>query len=250
MSSMVEKAIEIVGNNEFNAVFDKGYYTTEEIHKCHKMGVETHVAIPSPASNAPNKKYNVSEFIYNIEEDTYTCPAKAILTSNGNWYTKRSYRVKQYKTKSCKGCEVRSEFTKAKTQRIIERHEYAQALERNKEALEINPEIYHQRQAIVEHPFGTMKRQWGFDHIMTKKTKKRASSDIGLIFITYNMRRLINIIGIANLGAYLRETLLCFLAILHTLRPKNNNSKPLCIFEISSILFPNIRQKGLNLLKI
>ena len=91
MSSMVEKAIEIVDSNEFNAVFDKGYYTAEELHKCHEMGVETHVAIPAPASNAPNKKYNVSEFVYSREDDTYTCPAKAILTSNGNWYVKRSY---------------------------------------------------------------------------------------------------------------------------------------------------------------
>jgi len=43
--------------------------------------------------------------------------------------------------------------------------------------------IDRQRQAIVEHPFGTIKRQWGFDHIMTKKTIKRASADIGLVFV-------------------------------------------------------------------
>jgi len=59
---MVEKAIDIVGNNIFDAVFDKGYHTAEELHNCHKLGIETHVAIPAPASNAPNKKYNVSEF--------------------------------------------------------------------------------------------------------------------------------------------------------------------------------------------
>ena len=35
---------------------------SEELQNCHKLGVETHVAIPAPASNAPNKKYNVSEF--------------------------------------------------------------------------------------------------------------------------------------------------------------------------------------------
>ena len=250
MSSMVEKAIEIVGNNEFDAVFDKGYYTTEEIHKCHEMGIETHVAIPAPASNAPNKKYNVSEFIYNVEEDTYTCPAKAILTSNGNWYKKRSYRVKQYKTKFCKECKVRSECTKAKTQRIIERHEYAEALERNKKALEKNPEIYHQRQAIVEHPFGTMKRQWGFDHIMTKKTMKRASSDVGLIFIAYNMRRLINIIGITNLVAHLKSFISLFFVEICAFRSQIIQFKAINIFNrILNYLFAD-GQKSLNLLKI
>ncbi len=74
-----------------------------------------------------------------------------------------------------------------------------------------------------------MKRQWGFDHIMTKKTKARASSDVGLIFTAYNLRRLINIIGISKLGAYLKEALLYFLTILHALRPKSSNSKPLNI---------------------
>ena len=250
MTNMVERAIDIVGNNTFDAVFDKGYHTAEQIHNCHELGVETHVAIPAPASNAPNKKYNVSEFVYNPKEDTYMCPASETLHSNGNWYVKRNYRVKQYKTRSCKGCKVRSECTKAKTQRIIERHEYSAALQRNKDALKNNPEIYKQRQAVVEHPFGTMKRQWGFDYIMTKKTKSRASSDVGLIFTAYNLRRLINIIGISKLGAYLREALLYFLAILHALRPIISNFKFKNFSNNSSLIIISIQQKALNLLKI
>jgi transposase len=195
LAPMVKKAIEILGTNKFKAVFDKGYYTAEQIHQCHQMGVETHVAITAPSSNAPNKAFNVSEFIYNNHQDTYTCPAKQTLTSNGNWYLKRVYRVKQYKTRACKNCPLKTACTSAVGQRIIERHEFAESLERNKKAMQNNPEIYKQRQSLVEHPFGTMKRQWGFDHIMTKKSIKHASADVGLIFIAYNLRRLINIIG-------------------------------------------------------
>jgi len=203
MTSMVENAIDIVGNNTFDAVFDKGYYTAEQIHKTQQLGVTTHVCIPSPASNAPDKAYNVSEFIYNKEEDTYTCPAGQTLKTNGNWYNKRAYRVKQYKTKNCKSCPVKDLCTKAKYQKIIERHEFAEALETNKKNIADNPEIYAQRQAIVEHPFGTMKRGWGFDHIITKKTKKRASADVGFIFTAYLLRRIINIIGVSELMDYL-----------------------------------------------
>lgn len=65
-------------------------------------------------------------------------------------------------------------------------------------------EIYRQRQAIVEHPFGTIKRQWGFDHIMTKETIKRASADIGLVFVAYNLRRIFNILSPEVLKKYLR----------------------------------------------
>ena len=53
---------------------------------------------------------------------------------------------------------------------------------------------YAHRQAIVEHPYGIIKRQWGFNYIMTKKTIKRASADVGFIFISYNLRRLLNIV--------------------------------------------------------
>ena len=30
---------------------------------------------------------------------------------------------------------------------------------------------YYRRQAIVEHPYATIKRQWGYSYILTKKTK-------------------------------------------------------------------------------
>jgi len=64
-------------------------------------------------------------------------------------------------------------------------------------------EIYRQRQAIVEHPFGMIKRQWGFDHVMTKKTIQRASADIGLVFVAYNLRRIFNILSPEVLKKYL-----------------------------------------------
>jgi len=71
-----------------------------------------------------------------------------------------------------------------------------------------NPEIYAQRQALVEHPFGTMKRQWGFDHIMTKKSINRASADVGFIFIAYNLKRIMNIVTIEKLMELLAPFLL------------------------------------------
>jgi hypothetical protein len=37
---------------------------------------------------------------------------------------------------------------------------------------------------------------------MTKKTIKNASADVGFIFIAYNLRRIINIIGISKLKEY------------------------------------------------
>lgn len=229
MTSMVENAIDIVGNNTFDAVFDKGYYTAQQIHDTQQLGVTTHVCIPNPASNAPDKAYNVSEFLYNKEEDTYTCPAGETLKTNGNWYNKRVYRVKQYKTKNCKNCAVKDLCTKAKYQKIIERHEFAEALEVNKQNIGDNPEIYAQRQAIVEHPFGTMKRGWGFDHIITKKFKERAAADVGFIFTAYMLRRIINIIGINELIDYLGN----FSLIRLNIRPCKRHIAPITSLRLN-----------------
>ena len=224
MTNMVKNAVDILGNNKFEALFDKGYHNAEEIHKCHELGVEVHVAIPAPASNAPDVKFNVSEFKYDKENDTYQCPAKQTLTTNGNWYLKRSYRVKQYKTKHCKDCSLKPSCTKARGQRIIERHEFAEALERNKKAIVENPDTYKQRQALVEHPFGTMKRAWGFDHIMTKKTMKHASADVGFIFIAYNLKRILKIIGIDALMELLVSILIYLKAIFTSTTQKTRST--------------------------
>lgn len=227
MTEMVEQAIDIVGNNSFDALFDKGYHNAEQLNNVQKLGVTTHVAIPKPASNAPDKSFNVSNFIYNKDNDTYTCPGEQTLTTNGNWYKKRSYRIKQYQTNYCKHCELRSKCTTSKTKRIIERHEFAEALEQNKRNLENNPEIYKKRQAIVEHPFGTIKRQWGYNYILTKKYIKRAEADVGFIFTAYLLRRFISILGTDALKAYLETLLLLLIKKIRLIRLQNINSKPL-----------------------
>src|SRR5690554_3109483 len=83
MGGMLEQAVEILGHNEFTALFDKGYHTGTEFETADKLGVEVLVAIPDlPSSSmAPDPAYNISEFVYNQQEDTYTCPAGNTLIS-------------------------------------------------------------------------------------------------------------------------------------------------------------------------
>jgi hypothetical protein len=70
--------------------------------------------------------------------------------------------------------------------------------------------VYRRRQAIVEHPYGVIKRQWDFYYIMTKKTIKHASADVGLIFTAYNLRRIFNLIDQNLLKQYLKLLALLF----------------------------------------
>jgi len=54
-----------------------------------------------------------------------------------------------------------------------------------------------------------------FDYLITKKTIERASADIGLAFIAYNLRRIINIVGIKQFREYLNMLIFSFSAYKH-----------------------------------
>jgi len=57
---------------------------------------------------------------------------------------------------------------------------------------------YKQRQAIVEHPFGTIKRGWGA-HFFLTKGKTSVSAEVSLSFLAYNMKRAMNILGVREM---------------------------------------------------
>jgi transposase len=210
MYPMLRRAKVILQSSDFTAIYDKGYHTSSEIKKGIELGVNLLVAIPEVASNAPDKAYNVSNFIYNHELDLFTCPEGQDLTTNGKWYTrfrskKSSTKVKHYKTAACLSCPAFAQCTENKKGRCLERSEYAEYVEQNKRNIEANYETYKRRQAIVEHPYGIIKRQWGFYYIMTKKGLKRASADVGFMFSAFNLRRIFNIVDKNLLRDYLRS---------------------------------------------
>ena len=200
MGAMVRRAKTILGNTDFTALFDKGYHTGSELEIAQGLGIKTLVAIPAPASNAPDPNYNVQNFTYDPQEDHYICPENHFLKTNGNFYVNHRGKTnqsefKQYKTKACNGCPVRELCTTAKNGRLLARNIYTPVYEQNRINMEEDLALYRRRQAIVEHPFGTIKRQWGFDHILSKKGKKRASADVGFIFIAYNLKRILSLMG-------------------------------------------------------
>lgn len=231
MGNMLQRAKSILRTNNFTALYDKGYHTGSEIHTAHELGIETMVAVPDipRSSHAPDPKYNVENFIYSPEDDTYTCPEGKLLRSNNTWYQGKNYLFRQFKTNACKNCRVRSLCTKSEINgKIVQRSEFSASLEKNRRNVENQPDTYKKRQSIAEHPFGTIKRQWGFDHVMTKKGMEKASSDIGFILTAYNLKRIINIVGFAKL-AELWGKLLDFLKfqLKLTTNPSVSIQKPL-----------------------
>jgi transposase len=242
MGPLLERAVDVLGHNKFTALFDKGYHTTSEFVKAHELQVDVMVAIPGTSAHAPHPDFDLEHFSYNHQKDQYTCPARKVLRSNGTWYNNQTKtgRFKQYKTTACKSCVLSTACTKSRNGRILQRNEHAHLNEQNKARILENPKLYKQRQAIVEHPFGTMKRQWGFDHIMTKKFIHHAAADVGLVFVAYNLKRLMALVSPEELKALFGKhlgrlfgyilSILAFKWHLTLISAKINNLSEFCAF--------------------
>lgn len=219
MGGMLRRAKTILQSSEFTALFDKGYHTGSELKTAIEHGIDVMVAIPdvSSASMAPDPDYNVSEFVYDKNAHTYICPQGATLTTNGHWYKKdrnapgrkrnAPIRVQHFKTPVCKQCPVLNRCTKNTRGRgrVIERSEYQNYVDQNKKNIEAQQETYKKRQAIIEHTYGIIKRQWGFYYITTKRGIKRACADVGLMFTAFNLRRIFNLVDKSVLKEFLKK---------------------------------------------
>jgi hypothetical protein len=218
LSGMLRRTKVILGTTDFTALYDKGYHSGCEIKAAVTAGIDIMVAVPGVSSFAPDAAYNMDQFTYDEHNDTYRCPEGEILTTNGKEYKKNSrtnsYGVKHYKTAACKGCAARHLCTKSPRGRLIEHSEFTPYLEQNKQNIAGRPDLYKKRQSIVEHPYGTIKRQWGFYYIMTKKGMKRASADVGFMFIAYNLRRLMNLIDKSEFTKFLQGLVFIFIEIV------------------------------------
>ena len=203
LADMALDAKQLLGVDKMNCLTDKGYTTGIHIDTCSKNGITTYSS-PKAHSSQDNGLYNMNEFVYDAELDTYTCPANQVLHTNGYICKKRKHRVKRYYTKACNGCQLREKCTRNKHGRFIERSIYQEALEENEKRVNLNPEYYRLRQQITEHQFGTLKRQWGFTFTLMKG-KEHVLTEVNLMMMCYNLRRLMSILGVNPLKHWLSE---------------------------------------------
>jgi transposase len=190
--------------DSLDVLADKGYHTGAELHQCHDDNIQTFTAFKEqPSVKHLQKEFLSEQFIYNRKEDSYTCPAGETLTSLGTWHNKNgdagetSYRFKTYRTDCCKNCLLKINCSKL-NKRIIHRSEYQDAVDRNNTNIRNNPDYYKRRQSICEHPFGTIKRQWGFTYTLMKGLQK-VNGEMNLIMLVYNIKRTLSIVGFTKM---------------------------------------------------
>jgi hypothetical protein len=211
LSAIALEAKENLAIATFTALVDKGYHNGKQIEICQQANITTIVAQPEQGKSnekGTTKEYLVSQFKYDQSTDTYICPQGETLKTTGNWHKKTkekdSYEYKKYRTPKCKECPVKHLCTSRVGGREIDRSQYADAVEENNKRYQENPQLYRKRQEINEHIFGTIKRQWGYNHTNLTGLEK-VNGEHSLIMLVYNIKRSINILGVPDLIAKIKS---------------------------------------------
>src|SRR5258706_2997798 len=205
LASMGKKAFEATGHEEITALADRGYYHGEEVLACEGTGVLP--CVPKTlTSNNPNRGlFSRHDFVYDAQNDYYTCPAGEILTKGAVRSDRRHGFDKYRNLAACLSCDLKPKCTPdfpSTRDKIkhIKRWEHEGVLDKMQARLDRLPKAMIIRRQTVEHTFGTLKAWMGSTHFLTK-TLKNVRTEMSLQVLAYNMKRMINIFGVKPLIA-------------------------------------------------
>ena len=196
LTGMAKKARTAIGCEDLEAIADRGYYKGEDIYECEQAGITP--CVPKPLTSGSKKagRFGKQDFAYIAEDDEYLCPANKRLPKR-HTTEERGLILSRYYTSSCHSCSIKDKCTTGKERRIT-RWEHEDVLEAMQHRLDKAPEKMRTRRETVEHPFGTIKFWMGAVHFLMKGMKKVAT-EMSMHVLAYNMKRVINMIGIKPL---------------------------------------------------
>lgn len=198
LSGMAKQAREAMDTSDLNVIADRGYFSGDEILACEQAGITPYVSKPMTSEAKAEGRFDKADFIYDPQADEYRCPAGNRLT----WRFARvegNHLINRYWSSDCPRCPIKEQCTPSQ-QRRVSRWEHEAVLEAMQRRLDIKPEAMKLRRQTVEHPFGTIKFWMGARHFLTR-TLKRVSTEMSLHVLAYNMKRVMQIMGVQGLIA-------------------------------------------------
>lgn len=205
LAPMAMRARKILHNKNFTVLADKGYYHHRNLAYCSSKGITTYVTKQSYANSTGEREFYPDKFSYDQKQDCYYCPTGQRLSyyrdrkKNGKLLG-QDYRNPQ----ACRDCPVHNRCTRNGKGRTIFRAIHQDFLDEIDRQTQENLKTYKLRQMIVEHPFGTIKRSWGASYFLTRG-KTSVSAEMALSFLAYNLKRVINILGVKEMIRRLQE---------------------------------------------
>ncbi|HZK57710.1 MAG TPA: IS1182 family transposase [Clostridia bacterium] len=199
LSKMAVSAKEIFDVEELQTLADKGYYNAKDLKICEEEDIIVYAAKQTFANSTGEKEFYLDKFKYDKEEDVYICPqGETLYCSRQKPIDENTKNIAYKNYEACSECEFKDKCTKNEKGRVIKRPVDQDCLDRVDERTSENTELYRQRQMIVEHPFGTIKRGFGITYFLTRGLGS-VKAEVSLAFLAYNMKRVTNILGIKEI---------------------------------------------------
>lgn len=208
LSPMAQATQEMLGVEHLEVVADRGYYDGDQVKACDGKGIICYIEKPLTSANTKLGLFGKEKFHYNSEKDCYVCPGDQELPFHFE-STELDRRIRYYWTTACRTCPLKAQCTRERERRRIKRWGDEHILEAMQERVAAHPEKVQQRKEIVEHPFGTLKHWWDHSHFLMRGLKK-VRGEFSLSALAYNLRRVLNILGVK--------------ALLKALQSRNNSN--------------------------
>jgi hypothetical protein len=106
--------------------------------------------------------------------------------------------LRYYRTSACARGPIKEKCTDNKGNRTITREEDEGLMEAMAARVAAQPGKMKLRKALVEHPFGTIKRWFGYTYFVVKGLDK-VRTEWTLITLCYNLKRVLNIVSLEQL---------------------------------------------------
>lgn len=201
LSVMAAGAKDVLGVEHLAVVADRGYHNGPEIVQCLASGITPTVPQPHTSKNERAGRFTKMDFHYDAGADAYRCPGNALLAHQFTT-TERGEQQRYYaNAAACAACPLRAQCTSGKHRRI-KRWEHEDLLEAMEARLRADPDSMTRRKSLVEHPFGTIKR-WHDGSYFLLRGLAKVGGEFSLMTLAYNLRRVINILGVPKLLAAL-----------------------------------------------
>ena len=193
LAELAQGAQRALGVKELKVCADRGYYNSAQIKTCEDAGIEVHME--RPAARQVEGIFPLERFTYDAPKDSYICPAGKRLSYRT---FDKEKQVRCYWTEACHRCEMKSQCTTGKGPRKLKRPLGQDAADRMLLRVAENRKSLELRKQLVEHPFGTIKRQMGQDYFLMRGQEK-VSGETSLTLLAYNLKRVLNLLTVDKL---------------------------------------------------
>jgi transposase len=201
LAQTAEPAKEVLGVERIAVVADRGYFKIEDIEACEKAGIDPYVPRPQRGPSVRAGFFRKDEFSYDPTSDSFLCPAGQRLHPYSSSLMRGLKKINYRNSQVCRDCAIRSQCT-GNQFRSVSRLENEAVLDRMQARIAQHPDILDQRRETVEHPFGTIK-QWMNQGAFLMRGLEKVRGEFSLTALAYNLRRVLNIVGLPDLIAAL-----------------------------------------------